>query len=404
MVVVNNRQVDRRERLLESLKSRLGVDGLVDSPVAMLAEIVGNEIESIEREMYNYFYSININNAIGGDLDVVAASDHNYTRIPATRARSSKFSFYVLNENTFGSINDGNDITIPVGTLIGVSYPVENSNIVFKTTSEVVLRSDLTEISFYGESTTVGEEQNVTELSLNYHNFTNYKDYAKNLLKITNTEAITNGSEEETDESLRTRCAGQNQVQVERNKNFIFLALLEETDVYASEIIESYYGIGTVGVIVKGNGGGKVSDDTIARLEDTIAQEAKHLGQKVIFSKGLKVKFKIEIECIAFNRNFNDVDKTNLENDIKSFIYENIKQQEFSSRTISFRLLQEDIKTRFNVKQSSNLSSLFVKIEKQVDDEDYGSASVETLNINSSFVLNRDEYVGTDMDIAASVL
>lgn len=404
MVVVNNRQVDRRERLLESLKARLGVDGLVDSPVAMLAEVVGSEIESIEREMYNYFYSMNVNNAVGEDLDVVAASDYGHTRIPATRATSNKFSFYVLGGNTFGSINGGDDILVPAGTLVGLSSPVENSSIIYRTTSDVLLGSTLTETSFYAESTMVGEDQNVTVLSLSHHNFINYEGYAQDLLKVTNTETITNGSDEETDESLRTRCAGQNQVQVERNKSFIFLALLEETDVYASEIIESYYGIGTVGVIVKGNGGGEVSDDTIRRLEDTIAQEAKHLGQKVIFSKGLKVKFNIEVQCVASNTNLNATDKTNLENEIKTYIYENIKQQEFSSRTISFRLLEADIKDTFNVRQSSNLSNLFVKIEKQVEDSDFGNPSLETLSINSNVTINRDEYIGTDMNIEVSVL
>lgn len=404
MAVISQGSSNRRGILLDRLKTRLQVDGLPDSPVAILAEVIGSEIEIIENEIYDYFYRSNITNASGEDLEATASSDYNTSRLIPTVGSSDQFYFFTTGGLTFGDLNDGEDITIPEGTLLGLSTPVENSNVIYEIKEQVLLRADLSETPFYAESRSTGSDQNVAESTIRFHNFNNYTRSAEDLLKITNSRAITNASDQETDESLRLRCVGQNQRQVERNKNYIFLSLLEESSVYDFEIIESYYGIGTVGVIVKGNGGGEVSDAVLSRLDDLIATEAKHLGQQIIFSKGLKVKLEIDIDCESTNSNLTSEEKQDLESTLISAVFENIKSQEFN-KIINFISLENDLKTIYGIKKVGTNNSILTQIIRSVEDENDSLGEPEDTIIDRSLplIINRDEYIGTDLIINVTV-
>lgn len=393
MAVISTREINRKAALFERLKSRLGVDGLSDGPVAILADVIGSEIESIENEIYDYFYRKNVTVAADQDLEEIASSDYNLTRMPATKASSDQFYFFV-DTGTFGDLNSGSDLTIPKGTLISTSYPVENSNIIYELKSDVTLRSDLNETSFYAESLSTGSSQNIAALAISFHNFTNYNGEENDLLKVTNIVSVTNGSEEESDDSLRTRCVGLTTQQLERNKNYIFLSLLKENSIHNFEIIESYYGIGTVGIIVKGNGGGEVSDGMISRLEDLIATEAKHLGQNIYFSKGVKINFNISVECSPINSNLNETEKESLRNSIKTYIFNNIKEQEFRKR-ISFNLLSQNLKSTFNIQRLDNNNSIFSRIEKTIEDSEIGFPESMIVSEDETMIINRDEYIST---------
>ena len=401
MAVISTRENNRRTALFERLKSRLGVDSITDGPVAILADVIGSEIESIENEIYESFYRKNVTVAESEDLDIVANSDYNLTRIPATKGSSDEFYFFV-DSGTFGDLNLGGDLIVPAGTLISTSFPIENSGIIYELKSDLLLRSDLNETSFYAESLQTGSGQNIAAFSTTFHNFTNYIGEENDLLKVTNIVSITNASDEERDESLRTRCVGLNSQQIERNKNYIFLSLLKESSVHSFEIIESYYGIGTVGVIVKGNGGGEVDDATISRLEDLIASEAKHLGQNLYFSKGIKINFNITVACTPLNPDLNDSEKRNLENEIKTYIFNNIKEQEFR-KIINFNLLSQNLKSRFQVKRLDNENSIFTRIEKTIEDSEIGFPESTVVSENENIIVNRDEYIGTSPSIEVIV-
>lgn len=404
MAVISQGNFNRREILLDRLKRRLQVDGLPDSPVAILAEVIGSEIEAVEKEIYDSFYRNNVTNASGEDLEVAASSDYNTTRLPATKGSSNDFYFFVSGGFSFGEINNGEDIVIPEGTMLAITSPVSNSTIIYKTIETITLDKDLSQIPFYAESTRTGSNQNVTESTIRFHNFNNYTRSSEDLLKVTNSKAITNASNQENDESLRLRCVGRNQRQVERNKNYIFLSLLEESSVYDFEIIESYYGIGTLGVIVKGSGGGEVDDNVLTRLSDLVASEAKHLGQQIIFSKGLKVSLKIEIDCRSTNANLTSEEKASLESTLRSAVYRNIKNQEFR-KTINFVLLENNLKETYGLQNTGTNNSIFTSILKTVEDEEDRLGEPEETEINKdlNLFINRDEYIGTDLTVDVTV-
>lgn len=395
------KETNRRQVLLDRLKNRLNLNGFTDSPIAILAEVIGGEIESVENEIYNYFYRNNISNASDTDLDEVASSEYGITRRVAARASSDYFYFFTESGQTFGEINNGTEIIIPEGTLLGTSFPVENSSIIYKTVEDVSLREDLTTIRFYAEAESAGSNQNVLEDSVRYHNFLNYSSVGEGLLKITNGQPITNGADSESDESLRLRCIGRNQRQVERNKNYIFLSLLEESSVFDFEIIESYYGIGTVGVIVKGNGNNTVDEETLNRLQDVVATEAKHLGQKVIFSKGLEVKIEIDISCTSTRTSLDAAELRSLENEIRNFVFREIKNQEFT-KAISFQSLKNDIKFNFSVIKDLNKNSIYERIDKIVEDVELGAPDAISINENNTLFINKDEYI-SDIDVNVKV-
>jgi hypothetical protein len=396
------KEANRREILLERLKSRLNLNGFADSPIAVLAEVIGTEIESVENEIYDFFYRNNISSASEEDLDDIASGDYDTNRLGATRGNSDYFYFFTESGQTFGDINNGSEIIIPVGTLLGVSSPIENSSIIYTVAEEITLRADLTTVRFYAESNSTGTGQNVTEDSIRYHNFLNYTLAEEGILKVTNTQAITNGSDRESDESLRIRSVGRNQRQMERNKNYIFLSLLEESSVFDFEIIESYYGIGTVGVIVKGAGNNTISEETLIRLQDLVATEAKHLGQKIIFSAGLKVKLTIDISCTSTRSYLTPDELTELENEIKIFVYENIKSQEFR-KAISFVSLKNDIKTNFQVIEDLGKSSIFESLNKQVEDVEEGAPEEILLSESETLFINKDEYI-ENIEVSISIL
>ena len=385
------RATNRREALLSRLRDRLNLNGESDSPIAVLAEVLGSEIETVENEIYDYFYRNNISTSSEEDLETLASSDYDTNRRPATRASSAYFYFYT--DTTFGDINGGDDIVIPEGTLLGMSNPVSNSEVIFETKEQIVLRADLEYSNFYAESRSTGSSQNVNVDTIRFHNFTNYTSAAQNLLRVSNNAPITNGSDREVDQSLRTRCVGRNQRQVERNKNYIFLSLLEESSVFSFDIIESYFGIGTVGVIVRGNGNNEVDDEKLQEFQDLIATEVKHLGQKVIFSKGLKVVLDLDISLQLTNQSLTQVEIANMENEIRSFVFREIKNQEVS-KVINWNSIQGRVLDNFSVQINSRANSMYTSVTVSKEDTNVGAPEVLILNKDNSLVIENDEFIG----------
>lgn len=405
MAIIRERDRTRREELLASLKAGLNLSDTTtgDNVVNVIADVVGSELESLESDIYDNFNTTNIASATSQDLDEVAFNNYGLTRLPATRATSREFALFGEDGQSFGDLNNNNAITIPAGTKFSVTplALISTENLVFRTTEEITLAVDAESFSFYAESIGVGSGQNVSRGSVRYHNFTSYARASEDLLKVTNLKDISNGADEETDESLRTRCLGLNSLQVERNKNYIALSLLGEKSLYKFEIIESYYGIGTVGIILKGQGGGEVDDATVEELERTLLLELSHLGQKVYFSKGLKVALKLNVNCSA-SADLTSSAKADLENSIKLFLRDQIKILE-DTNAISFTLLERDIKKIFNVTNLTGKNSIFTRIIKSTEDLDLSESDWEEILPDQILVLKRDEYVGSAMTIDVEV-
>jgi hypothetical protein len=406
MAIIRERDLTRREELLASLKARLNLSDTAtrDNVVNVIADVVGSELESLESDIYDNFNTTNIASATNQDLDEVAFNNYGLTRIPATRATSREFALFGESGQSFGDLNNSGAITIPAGTKFSITPLALTSteDLVFRTTEEITLAINAESFSFYAESIGVGSGQNVSRGSVRYHNFTSYARASEDLLKITNLKDISNGADEETDESLRTRCLGLNSLQVERNKNYIALSLLGEKSLYKFEIIESYYGIGTVGIILKGQGGGEVDDATVEELERTLLLELGHLGQKTYFSKGLKVILDLDVNCSAIG-SLTDEAKDGLRNEIALFLRDQIKILE-DTNAIDFSLLEGSIKDTFNVTNQPRKHSIFTRIVKSTEDLDLSESDREIISHSETLLLKRDEYVGSTMLITVEVL
>lgn len=157
--------------------------------------------------------------------------------------------FTVDGGGTFGSINSGTDIIIPVGTQIS-SQPA-NGGIVYSINQAKVLRANQAEEFVSASAVAPGEVSNIGSNSIKFHNFTNYTDSNNETLKVTNLHAIQNGKNFESDSNYRFRIINQVLAAEAANETAVRLAALSTPGVADVLIIKHYRGIGTFAVIVK---------------------------------------------------------------------------------------------------------------------------------------------------------
>lgn len=359
-----------RERILNQLNSRLGLtDETRDSFSRIISEVIGNELEAIEEEILDMFRNEQLENLSGASLEEYLFNTYNMNRLPASYAKSDYLQLYTANNQAFGFINNGNDIIIPEGTRVG-DQPDFNG-IIYLTTTEVVLgfNESFAVVPVIAES--VGSSYNCFKDVLRYIDFENYSNSEEGLLLCRNIYDISNGADEENDDSLRFRGITFLERRSNLNKNALFAALLNEQSIFQFEIIESYYGIGTIGVLVKGHGYGEVSNDDVLRVQSIIS-EFEFLGQRIEVVLPRQVKLRLSL-ALKSNVNLDSNEKQQLINEIKSFIKLSLKQMEFIKR-ISIREIYNEILTNFNVRKLSSSQSNFDKIDMDKQ-ERFGVAS-----------------------------
>ena len=378
-----------RERILDQLNSRLGLTSENrDSFARIISEIIGSELEAIEDEVLGMFRNEQIENLSGEELENYLFNMYNINRIPSRKASSDVFQIRTNLNQTFGEINDQNDIVIPSGTRISADANFEN--IVFLTQEDVTLFSDETVVFIPIIAENPGASYNCTEGALRFIEFENYTKSEEDLLRCENIYDISNGSDEESDESLRIRGITFLERKSNLNKNSLFAALLNESSIFQFEIIESYYGIGSIGVLVKGHGYGQVSENDLLKVR-SIINEFEFLGQnievvsprEVNLNLSLTLKSPIELE---------ENEKILLENEIKTFIVNELKSMEFRKQ-INIREVYNGILNNFNVLKLNNTqfnfdTILMNKIERFETDLSY--LNIDPLGI-STIELEVDE-------------
>ena len=236
-----------------SLKDRAGITNFnSDSTARSIYLPFVNELSRINNENRRAFESLQIETANGKDLEAIAANQ-GLNRLTATfsSADSADKNFVFTCDSSFGQINNGSSISIPVGTKIKVEEGERNS-IVYELTSAVTLSPNNSHQYASVRSLTAGSSSNVSANSLTILDFTNYAKSNLNALKCTNVYPILNGRNNESDDSLRFRIASQYASLVKDSEDSLFLRSLEVPGVIDTRIMPNYYGIGTVGVFVFG--------------------------------------------------------------------------------------------------------------------------------------------------------
>lgn len=163
-------------------------------------------------------------------------------------AEMENVKFYV-EANTFGDINNGNDIQLTRGTI--VSTGANRTGNTYRLSSSFTAPAASSAVWVSVEATNPGDDYNVGSSNLIYHNFTGYTDYLNQTLKVTNIHSIANGKGFESDANYKYRLTNKVTDAEAANETSIRLAALSCPGV-ADVVMEKHYrGIGTFGIIIK---------------------------------------------------------------------------------------------------------------------------------------------------------
>jgi uncharacterized phage protein gp47/JayE len=169
-----------------------------------LADIISDEMGSLETRQFVAASQFLLPFATGDALDALGAI-YAVQRLQDTDAASpasdGNFEFYVQN-GTFGSINNGNDIIIPAGTRIFTAVP---NGPVYSVDMETTLPAGSSSQIFSASSLVTGSAGNAAAEIFNQHNFTNYAQSEFGSLLVTNNYGIVAGSDPESDSSYQYR-------------------------------------------------------------------------------------------------------------------------------------------------------------------------------------------------------
>lgn len=383
-----------RETILEQLSTRLGLTNANrDSFARIISEIIGSELEAVERELLSEFRNEQIENLSGDALEDNLFNAFNITRFPARHAKSEWLELTAYAGDSFGEINQDSDILIPAGTRVSLTPFFDSVN--FVTTGEVVLskESSLAYVEVIAEN--VGSSYNCTEGSLRHIDFNNYSQSEMDTLKVRNIYDISNGSNKESDFSLRFRGLRFLESRSVLNKSALFAGVLSEPSIFDFELIESYYGIGTLGVVVKGHGYGQVSNEDLTKVQQIIS-EFKFPGQAIEIVLPREVTLTFDLNLVSKSV-LNEQELLELKNAISNFIRDSLKEMEFR-RAISLGNVYQLILANFNVQKPSGTISHFTNM--RVDKiERFETASAGGIDLSphsqANVLLGLDETLAT---------
>jgi len=390
--LVNFGQLTKNFR--SSLKDRANITNFnSDSSARSIYLPFANELNRINNENRRSFESMQIDSATGKDLDSIAAN-FGISRKSATFAEtfSTEKNFVFTTEKSFGAINSGRSIIIPAGTDIGFVGDGPSNIIVYTTieTAELGAQSNFGYVSV--RSKTAGAASNVDKNTLRSHNFTNYTDSKFSTLKCINLYPILNGSNNESDESLRFRIVNAYASFVKDSEDSLFLKSLEIPGLVDARIIPNYYGIGTVGVFVFG-AGQKTSNSLLEQVDRKLDQ-LKAPGVRYIVMPGISVFLDLDIS-VYIDTEANTRVKDRISQNIRTSLRKAIEGSN-QLTTLSFNSLKEailsadsDIKGLISRDGKSNLfRSVYVR-------KSYGDSETtsERYSVNSgSVTLEQEEY------------
>ena len=400
-IVKYNSDLALKENLIAKLESRFQTTFETnDSNLAILADVIGDELISIRNESIEIVEQSQIETATGETLDELAFNMYGFTRRPPSRADSLAIErnvyFYAPDGSVFGDINGGQDIVIPRGTRISNNefFQTNDTSTIYTTDEEYILRADLG-VGYVGvRSDRFGFESNVDSDTLSFHEFEGYANYNQGQLKVTNRYPILNGSDEETDNNFRFKITNFIQASTNLNIDNLSLASLDVNGLAEARILPNYYGIGTVGVVLFGSG--NRSNERLKNIFQNRISEMNYLNRKVIVSQGIKVFVDLKLKVFLRKNAFSEEEKRILKRDIKTIIYESLRDQENSS-FIDLNEVTELVKQRIGGRDvvgfgnKSNSRNRFEEVFLRKTDRDNLFPEEKDEVIGSSISLEDDE-------------
>lgn len=171
-------------------------------------DAVANEMSILDMNTYSNIGQTILAYATGVNLDFVG-SIFGVTRLARTDSSDDitadnaegNFNFYVLTGN-FGNINNGNDITVPRGTIISTSTVSGPS---YTLDTDVTLSSTDSVAYFSATAVQTGSSGNAAASVFTKLSFSNYADSNYGSLLVTNAYGLVGGRDAETDDDYRYR-------------------------------------------------------------------------------------------------------------------------------------------------------------------------------------------------------
>jgi uncharacterized phage protein gp47/JayE len=214
-----------------------------------LAQIFNRKLNKAYQDFDINFLRTFLPFAQGRFLDYIGDSV-NVPRLGASRSRASteaQLQKVYVEEGTFGDLNNGNDIFLPVGLII--STLPQNEGITYRLTEGVVLPAAGTELFVAIEATRDGLISNVGPDTLKFTTFNNYA--ANTGLLFNNVGIINTGREVESDTNYRFRISNQALSAEAANQTAVRLALLVIPGVADLVAVPYARGIGTFDYIIQ---------------------------------------------------------------------------------------------------------------------------------------------------------
>ena len=393
---VNERRI--KTNMLENIKARFGnISENRDSTFSAFTETIGDELNFLRREIRNEFDSMQMSNANGEMLDKIALDTYGLIRRPATYAEAlaeeSNVYFYV-ETGTFGDINNNQNIILPAGTQITVKPNGFGNTLTYEVLYDYTLEADSDSYYCSVRSLDTGYNQNVDKGSLLFHSFVNYTNSEQNLLKVSNRFAILNGSDKESDEIFKVRLNNYLTATLNSNQDLLTLRAISIPGVTEVRIIDNYFGIGGLGVVVFGSG--RESSRSLIELVRNRVLEIASPGTTLSVVGGVTVYIDFDIR-VYIKPNLNLIEKDSIQNQIKTFVYSSVESAEATGQ-IDLTNISNFIRSRvrndsiIGVGKKTN-GSIFEKVYQRKSDRFNSLPEYKEEIISSVITLEEDERI-----------
>lgn len=331
-----------------------------------LVEIMGEEIgltaEEFDQNIGNPF----IRGASGQLLDYLGEI-YGIDRLTAQKAEvyaeEENFLLYTL-EPSFGDINNGQAIVIPQGTLrISSSDIIKFDSVIYTNSDNITLNPYDSQQYFAAEALVPGQDSNVGQNTLNYHDFLNYAGSARRSLLVTNNQAITYGRDAESDENYRYRIQQEKISSEAGNSTAIRLALLQIPGVADLRRLKYERGIGTVDWLIQS------TSTTVSPGLLLECQNAIELTQSEGLSNLAKSPVNIGVEMfffITYKRALEDAEKERIKSEVRSNIAKLVNNLAIGEDLIRDQIVKEilnssnEIESMGEVGSNENFSGIYL--------------------------------------------
>ena len=242
----------------------------IGSKARSLLGIMASEVERMEDIVSANMVLSLLNGASGVYLDFLGdlvGLPRNQATAAGVSASSQIVRVYTPSGQTAGSMNRGQPIRIPGGTVISSS----DGNYRYTSTSSVIMEANESEVYVPAQSIVFGEDGNITAGTLTVLDFTDYIAYPNLILQVENLSSIEGGSSEETDAFYRYRISNALLSAESSNRTSVRLAILSVPAVSDLVILDLFRGIGTGDIIVDTTTG-SVSDLTLRQAQVAVSQ------------------------------------------------------------------------------------------------------------------------------------